>query len=391
MKKLPLLLLVILLFTTSYAPPPDDLTDIVIDGKKCGPHGTAKEGTKEYNSNVFKNRFDFPDQNDIDASIDLAKIVKAKENEAGFSNNKAVDIEGYVMTVKPGGKETCNCKTATAGFKDTHIEIVVNSKKKDESKRVIVEVTPRIRQIMQDQGVDWSTSNLRDMFKNKYVRIQGWLFYDVSHNKENYADDPNDDIGRPNWRATSWEIHPVTYIEVLEDDDNSDNAELMNASSEMEEDDNGTSPTPPHPLTKSASTTSNSNEKKMNMNQTPTDLLVLIVLGAILGMVGQGLRVVVGLKKMRDVADTSNASTNDLYQASRVIMSLLIACAIGAIAGVTAAVTKMDAQIDKSVLIAFITAGYAGTDFIEGFIRKEGASITRTSDTAKLEKGTSPV
>jgi hypothetical protein len=170
-----------------------------------------------------------------------------------------------------------------------------------------------------------------------------------------------------------------------------EDVELMNASGNPEEDDNETGPSPVTPLAKSATTT-NSNEKKMNTNQTPTDLLVLIILGAILGMVGQGLRIVVGLKKMRDFADTNNVSTNDLYQASRVIMSLLIACAIGAIAGVTAAVTKMDATIDKSVLFAFITAGYAGTDFIEGFIRKEGAAITKVNiDKANLEKGTSPV
>ena len=390
MKKLPLLLMVILLFTTSYAPPPDDLTDILIDGKKCGPHGSAKEGTKEHKSNVFKNRFDFPESADIDGSIDLEKISKAKENQPGFDNSKAVDIEGYVVEVKPGGKETCNCKTTKVGFKDTHIEIVVNPNKKDATKRVIVEVTPRIRRIMQDQGIDWSTSNLKQSFKNKFVKIQGWLFYDVSHDKENYADDPDDDIGRSNWRATSWEIHPVTYIDVLPDDDN-DDMDITFASGEMDEGEDEPGPTPMQPLVKSASTTSNSNENKMNTNQTPTDLLVLIVLGAILGMVGQGLRVVVGLKKMRDLADASSASTNDLYQASRVIMSLLIACAIGAIAGVIAAVTKMDTHIDKSVLIAFITAGYAGTDFIEGFIRKEGASITKAKGTANLEKGPSPV
>jgi hypothetical protein len=193
MKKLPLLLLSILLLTASYAPPPDDLTDIVIDGKKCGPHGSAKDGTKEFNSNMFKNRFDFPESSDIDGSIDLEKISKAKENQSGFDNSKAVDIEGYIVDVKPGGKETCNCKTTVAGFKDTHIEIVVNSKKKDASKRVIVEVTPRMRQIMQDQGIDWSTTTLKQTFKNKFVKIQGWLFYDVSHDKENYADDPNDE------------------------------------------------------------------------------------------------------------------------------------------------------------------------------------------------------
>jgi hypothetical protein len=149
----------------------------------------------------------------------------------------------------------------------------------------------------------------------------------------------------------------------------------------------------------------NSNQKNMNTHQSPTDMLVLIILGAILGMVGQGLRVLVGLKKMQDVASTTGKTNDQLYQVSRVIMSLMIACAIGAVAGVIAAMSKLDANIDKSVLVAFITAGYAGTDFIEGFLRKEGAEITKNTKPAEepdaipvkevvpppKEKGSSPV
>ena len=50
--------------------------------------------------------------------------------------------------------------------------------------------------------------------------------------------------------------------------------------------------------------------------------------------------------------------------------SLIIAFAIGGVAGVLAAVTSDNIQFTKSTIIAFITAGYAGTDFIEGFIKK---------------------
>ena len=372
MKRISFLLICLFLITASYAPPPDDYTNIPINGTLCGPHGSAKEGSREYQSNVFKNRFDFPKQADFDPNIDLAAIQSATEQESGFSPQKAVEVEGYVVDVKTGGTETCNCKTTDALLKDTHIELVVDPDDSGQDKRVVVEVTPRMRQILEEQGVDWSTENLKQTIKKQYVRVQGWLFYDVSHDKENFADDPDDNIGRKNWRATSWEIHPVTSIEVEGD---VEPMGLASFRSEVNgEDGSGVTPGTGVPLVKSIST-ANSSARNMNTHQTPRDLLILIVLGAILGMVGQGLRVLVGLKKMQDTAVATGRSKDELYQVSRVIMSFVIACAIGAVAGVIAALSKLDATIDKSVLFAFIAAGYAGTDVIEGFLRKEGAGL----------------
>jgi hypothetical protein len=406
MKKMCLFLLLVFVISTSYAPPPDkDYTSILINGVACGPHGDAKTTGREYQSNVFKNRFDFPKANEIDGSIDLGKIEKAKEGENGFSPQKAVNVEGYVYDVKVGGTETCNCHAGDPLLKDTHIELIVDPDKDGQEKRVIVEVTPRIRQMMEEQGIDWSTENLKKTMKHQYVRIQGWLFYDVSHDKENFADDPDDNVGRKNWRATSWEVHPVTAIEV-EGDDVPESATGTMSNISDDEDNSGFVPGSGKPLVKAMSTTvsKNSNGKNMNTNQTPGDMLILIALGAILGMVGQGIRVLVGLKKMQDVASSTGQSKDELYQVSRVIMSFVIACAIGAIAGIIAALSKIDTVLDKSVLIAFIGAGYAGTDFIEGFLRKEGSVITggKTPDQqegvpvkpvtpAPKEKGNSPV
>src|SRR4051812_39891973 len=112
MKKVTFFLVFVFFVTVSYAPPPPgDLTTILINGQPCGPHGSSRDGTKEYNSNVFKNRFDFPVAADFDQSIDLDRMVSATKTEIGFSPEKAVEVEGYVIAVKPGGEETCNCKT----------------------------------------------------------------------------------------------------------------------------------------------------------------------------------------------------------------------------------------------------------------------------------------
>jgi hypothetical protein len=47
----------------------------------------------------------------------------------------------------------------------------------------------------------------------KWVLFQGWMLYDSFHADESESTAP----GRPgNWRATPWEVHPVTYYEVLD-------------------------------------------------------------------------------------------------------------------------------------------------------------------------------
>lgn len=101
---------------------------------------------------------------------------------------------------------------------------------------------------------------------------------------------------------------------------------------------------------------------------TPKDLLVLMLLGGILGMAGQGIRAVIGLKKMND-ADAEGATSQ--FRATQLVMSLGIALLIGAIAGVLAAVGTVEKPMESKALIAaLIAAGYAGTDFIEGFMKR---------------------
>lgn len=367
-RKFSIVLIVILLPIAIAAADP---TDLIIHGERCGKHGSARPGTKEYDQNVFKNRFDIPPADRFDRSISLEDIAIAKENQTGFSQNKAVEIEGYVFAVKVGGKETCNCKATDPLFRDTHIELVASLDETSKEHRVIVEVTPRLRQIMEEAGIDWTTENLKRILKGKYVRVQGWLFYDVSHRTEDFANDPDDNIGRANWRATSWEVHPITSLEII---DNEMPEEEMLAS---ERDDFDFTAAPPPVTRRGPTDTTNTRNENLKAMQTPTaqDILILILLGAILGMVGQGIRVIVGLKKLNNTAAELNIPSDDLFKMRQLVMSFFIAFAIGAIAGVLAAVTNINVKIDQSVIIAFITAGYAGTDFVEGFIKKEGNVI----------------
>lgn len=148
---------------------------------------------------------------DIDSSITLTKILAPGNDAERWSTAKAAKITGYVYDVKPGGVETCNCKTKEIDKRDTHIELLADPMHDDKMLRMIVEVTPRMREKMKAEGVDWSTNALRDKLLGRWVTFTGWLLFDEEHASQAENTDP----GRPrNWRATAWEIHPVTKIEI---------------------------------------------------------------------------------------------------------------------------------------------------------------------------------
>jgi hypothetical protein len=100
--------------------------------------------------------------------------------------------------------------------------------------------------------------------------------------------------------------------------------------------------------------------------------LQLIGLGGSVGALGQGARMIVGLKKLNDATSGTSTSVSDLLQINKLIISL----AIGFIAGALAAAGAV-ADIDKvsvQQILALAAAGYAGADFIEGFMQRTQAA-----------------
>jgi hypothetical protein len=176
--------------------------------KPCGLTGNARS-EKVKKLNLLKNRYNFPAPADFDKTVTLSALLKPGKDEKRFSDKKAVRIRGYVIDVKTGGKETCNCYDKEAKYRDTHIELVRNRKDTAETRRLIVEVTPRFRKMMALKGKDWSTETLKKSLKYKWITVEGWLMFDTEHRSQAENTSP----GNPrNWRATGWEIHPVTSI-----------------------------------------------------------------------------------------------------------------------------------------------------------------------------------
>jgi hypothetical protein len=166
--------------------------------------------------NRAKNRFVAPKVSDIDQTVTLQAMEQPGADIDRFDPTRAAVIEGFVVGIKVGGVETVNCKAADSLFRDTHIEIALtNDHHLATTKRVIVEVTPRWRYAMEKQGADWTTEGLAAALLGRKVRFTGWLLFDVEHLNEAVNTDPADAKGKKNWRATDWEIHPVTSIKVL--------------------------------------------------------------------------------------------------------------------------------------------------------------------------------
>ena len=101
-------------------------------------------------------------------------------------------------------------------------------------------------------------------------------------------------------------------------------------------------------------------------------LLFGCLLAIVLGVFGQSLRAVAGLKKQADEAAAANKTLSEMFDWKTLIVSLFI----GAVAGVAGYLglkfgSTEGADFTKgSTILGVISAGYAGADFIEAFAKK---------------------
>ena len=106
----------------------------------------------------------------------------------------------------------------------------------------------------------------------------------------------------------------------------------------------------------------------MAIEHSVIEWLQLIGLGGLLGVLGQGIRMIVGFKKLHDESAEKGVTISDLVRIDRIIVPLLI----GFIAGALASIPTLEkpAEISAEQLLTLLAAGYAGADFIEGFMSR---------------------
>ena len=177
--------------------------------QNCPLQGDSKQPLAR-ELNPYKNRDDAPLIEQVNRDATLSAWLAPGDDLRRWSREEGAIIEGIVINVKAGGIESVNCHSRELANRDTHIEVAIDSTATSR-RRVIVEVTPRWRSKMAVIA-DWSTSALRRTLIGRHVWFIGWLFDDLEHKQQ--AENTNQG-GDRNWRATVWEIHPVTGIQVL--------------------------------------------------------------------------------------------------------------------------------------------------------------------------------
>lgn len=115
---------------------------------------------------------------------------------------------------------------------------------------------------------------------------------------------------------------------------------------------------------------------------TPEQVIEKILLGGLLGLLGQGIRMAIGLKKLSDANARSNVKEE--LNGGRLMVSLFIGFVAGAlyilVNGFQDNPNVVNGEyIGNQFVFTVIAAGYAGSDFIEGLFNTYIAKMPTTN------------
>ncbi len=181
----------------------------------CGPVGDGGDTA----TNRLKNRTDISSSHrDVSfnaiadlpypATLSTSRLAWPAESLAVVLRYEGVPVRvaGYLVAIKPqtgGSGESTNCHMTRSSEVDWHMAVVATPGE-GEAESIVIEPTPRIR----IRHPRWTVARLRPWLDaGNPVRISGWLLFDPSHRNH---------LGR--YRKTLWEIHPITKIEVWQND-----------------------------------------------------------------------------------------------------------------------------------------------------------------------------
>jgi len=117
-------------------------------------------------------------------------------------------------------------------------------------------------------------------------------------------------------------------------------------------------------------------------------VLEALLLSGLMGAVGQSVRAIVGLKGLADDNADPNVTNPEAFSPARLVVSLIIGFVAGVAAGLTIGLDKVAliTPDNTKLLVSLCAAGYAGTDFIEGFM----ASYLPTAPTGPATPAAAP-
>ena len=138
--------------------------------------------------------------------VGISDILKPGNDSMRWNPDKFVSVTGYIILVKYGGAETCNCHTKDKSIWDVHIELAASPTDKGKN-AMICEAGANSRVFNPTLTMDYIKPLI-----GKKVTITGYLFPDSEHWQNSVNINPK---GTNLWRATEWEIHPIATITVL--------------------------------------------------------------------------------------------------------------------------------------------------------------------------------
>lgn len=174
----------------------------------CPPQGIAfTQNRREVHR--LKNRTARPRETDFDPRVTLSALLQPGEDSTRWSMSNAARVQGYVVSLANAGVELANCYAPCR--RDIHINVALRPDA-PASEQVVLEITAEIRKWAMGNGWDWSEAKLKQELVGHWCSFEGWMFFDKYHAGESENIAP----GRQgNWRATAWEIHPVTNFQVV--------------------------------------------------------------------------------------------------------------------------------------------------------------------------------
>lgn len=307
-------------------------------GDDCGTwRWDVKTGTDDEGESILSKK---PIRTTIDELTKLERPESVGKKDPRFPEEKRlVKVRGFIIEHKiVGGK----------GDTDYHIVVKSSTKKS----QLIAEIpnpecgvfsdSPELKELFEEtresyeEQIGVPSSKLKPLSKPVEVEIVGIPLWDMPDHGGGCS--PN-----------GIEIHPVISITRLD----------------------GAEPATP---TSGILAESDQNFTQRSGAKTPLEILTIILLGALLGITGQGVRIAIGLKKLNDASETKEHYDSQ-FDSKKLIVSILYGVIVGMVGGVFMAVDSLDKVWDKSIVLAIIAAGYAGADFIEGFISKKLPSL----------------
>jgi hypothetical protein len=225
----------------------------VEDSNSCHtdyPTGCSKSGRYDAYLNLLKNQVIRPasDNNVLLTQKDFKDLEKqipddlAKTNHEEFGEKlkqmgegEIREVIGYLYYAKKTGAESSNCQLTEAEDVDYHIGIgfddqlagrLRNSRKLAPEDRkaltqtsIIVEMTPHYRAFFE---TNWTLEELKAVIGKK-VKVIGQVMVDSEHRIPSQDCAFRDDAPSTCWRASAWELHPVTGFFVCgREDENCD-------------------------------------------------------------------------------------------------------------------------------------------------------------------------